>query len=65
MPIIQLARAIFTPTGDILAVINEPELNALTAAKPATEITTKRKILCLLILIKELARNKTLKFSQP
>jgi hypothetical protein len=63
--IIRQAAAIFTPTGDIFAVINDPELIAPNAAKPPIEITRKRKMLCRLIFIKAVDFNRYLKFSQP
>ena len=55
----------FTPTGDIFAVINDPELSALKPAKPPIEITKNRKMLCLLILIKAVDFNRYFKFNQP
>ncbi len=63
--IIKQAAAIFTPTGDIFAVINDPELSAPNAAKPPIEITRKRKMLCRLIFINAGDFNRYFKFSQP
>lgn len=63
--IIRQAAAMFTPTGDIFAVINDPELIAPNAVKPPIEITRKRKMLCRLIFINAGDFNRCFKFSQP
>ena len=62
---ITLAVAIFTPTGDIFAVINDPELSAPNTANPPIEITKNLKMLCRLIFINAGDFNKYFKFSQP
>ena len=65
MAIIIETFSIFTPTGDIFEVINDPELKKANALKPPTEITKKRKMLWRLILIKASDLRKIIKLIQP